>query len=103
MEILNSWPVTLSLRVHERNRADAFTSAVTPDLTAYAALRSDQPLNELNPAKNGSAQASLELDPDRVDAAEEESFNRILWSLIKGQQPYPGTRRISSLEVARAH
>jgi len=74
----------------------------TPDLTPYVALKSEQPLNELNPAKGTGAQASLELDLDRVDAADEDTFNRILWSVLKGQQPYPGTKRMSSLEVARA-
>jgi len=56
----------------------------------------------LNPAKGTGAQASLELDLDRVDAADEDTFNRILWSVLKDQQPYPGTKRMSSLEVARA-
>jgi DNA-binding beta-propeller fold protein YncE len=73
-----------------------------PDLRPYVALKPEQPLNELNPAKGANAQASLALNLDQVDAADEDSFNRILWSLLKGQQPYPGTRRMSSLEVTRA-
>jgi DNA-binding beta-propeller fold protein YncE len=73
----------------------------TPNLTPYVALKSEQPLNEMNPAKGTSAQASLDLNLDRVDAADEDTFNRILWSLLKGGQPYPGTKRMSSLEVAR--
>ena len=72
-----------------------------PDLTPYVALKSEQPLNEMNPARGPSAKASLELDLDRVDAADEDSFNRILWTLLKGAQPYPGPKRMSSLEVAR--
>jgi DNA-binding beta-propeller fold protein YncE len=75
----------------------------SPDLRPYVALKSEQPLNELNPAKSSTAQASLDLDLDRVDAADEDSFNRILWSLLKGQQPYPGQKRMSSLEITRAH
>ena len=75
----------------------------TPNFAPYVALKSEQPLNEFNPAKNPTAQASLELDLDRVDAADEDAFNRILWSLLKDGQPYPGTRRMSSLEVTRAH
>jgi DNA-binding beta-propeller fold protein YncE len=74
----------------------------TPNLTPYVTLKSEQPLYEMNPAKGASAQASLELDLDRVDAADEETFNRILWTILKGQQPYPGPKRISSLEVTRA-
>jgi YVTN family beta-propeller protein len=73
-----------------------------PDLSPYAALKSGQTLDELNPEKSDTAQASLELDLDRVDAAGEDAFNRILWKLLKGTQPYPGPKRMSSLEMARA-
>jgi hypothetical protein len=74
-----------------------------PDLTPYVALQPAHPRNELNPDRGPNAQASLELDLDHVDAAEEGAFNRILWNLIKGPQPYPGTKRMSSLDIARAH
>src|SRR5690349_4442370 len=74
-----------------------------PNLTPYAALKPEQSLNELNPAKGSNAQASLELNFDRVDAADEDTFNRILWSIIKGPQLYPGTKRMSSLDIAREH
>ena len=84
-----------------RSLREIFTA--TPDLTPYLALKSEHPLNELNPPKSPTAQASLELDLDRVDAADEDKFNRILWSLLKGGQPYPGTKRMSSLELTRAH
>jgi hypothetical protein len=75
----------------------------TPNLTPYVALKSEHPFDELNPAKSPTAQASLDLDLDRVDAADEDRFNRILWSLLKPGQPYPGTKRMSSLDVTRAH
>jgi DNA-binding beta-propeller fold protein YncE/predicted heme/steroid binding protein len=73
-----------------------------PDLTPYVSLRSEQPLNQMNPARTQSARASRRLDLDRVDAADEDAFNRVLWSLLKGSQPYPGPKRMSSLEVVRA-
>ncbi len=73
------------------------------NLTPYVALKPDQPLDELNPTKGPSAQASLELNFDRVDAAGEDAFNRVLWNIIKGSQPYPGTKRMSSLDIAREH
>ena len=76
--------------------------AGTPDLTPYYALRSKQPLNEMNPSTSESARASRKLDLDRVDAADEDSFNRVLWTLLKGSQPYPGPKRMSSLDVVRA-
>jgi len=73
-----------------------------PDLTPYVALRSEQPLDEMNPARSQSARASRRLDLDRVDAADEDAFNRVLWNLLKGSQPYPGPKRMSSLEMVRA-
>jgi hypothetical protein len=79
---------------------EVFTN--TPNLTPYVALKPEQPLDELNPPKNPSAQASLELELDRVDAADEDTFNRVLWSLLKPGQSYPGTKRMSSLEITRA-
>jgi len=84
-----------------RSLREMFTDK--PNLTPYAAAKPEQRLDELNPKQGANAQASLELDLDRVDAADEDSFNRILWSLIKGPQPYPGTKRISSLDIARGH
>jgi DNA-binding beta-propeller fold protein YncE len=74
----------------------------TPNLTPYVALKPEQPLDEMNPPTGPAAEASLELNFDRVDAADEDAFNRILWSIIKGPQPYPGTKRMSSLDIARA-
>jgi len=74
----------------------------TPDLTPHVALKPEQPLNELNPPAGPAAKASLELNLDRVDAADEDAFNRVLWSVIKGPRPYPGTKRMSSLEIVRA-
>jgi predicted alpha/beta superfamily hydrolase/DNA-binding beta-propeller fold protein YncE len=76
--------------------------ANSANLTPYVALKPEHPLDELNPPKNPSAQASLELKLDRVDAANEDTFNRVLWSLLKPGQPYPGTKRMSSLEITRA-
>ena len=80
---------------------DVFTDKA--NLTPYVALKPEQRFDELNPAKGPSAHASLELDFDRVDAAGEDTFNRILWSIMKGAQPYPGTKRMSSLDIARGH
>ena len=75
--------------------------ADTPDLTPYAALKSEHPITELNPPKNPAATASLKLDLDRVDAADDDTFNRILWTMLKGTAPFPGTKRMPTLELAR--
>src|SRR5215510_11402758 len=71
------------------------------DLTPYKALKSEQRFDELNPENNPNAKPSLELNLDDVDEADEDAFNRILWRMIKGQQPYPGAKRMSPLDVVR--
>jgi hypothetical protein len=42
-------------------------------------------LDEKNPEKTKQAEASSGLDLTRPDAADDEIFNRILWSTIKGE------------------
>ena len=83
-----------------RSLREVFTDK--PNLTPYAALKPEQRFDELNPAQGSNAKASLQLDLDRVDAADEDAFNRILWSMLK-RTPYPGTKRMSSLAIAREH
>jgi hypothetical protein len=59
-------------------------------------------LDEVNPRGTRDARESAQLDLRFEDVAEEEPFNRILWRTIKGPTvPYPGTRRIPLLELAR--
>ena len=73
-----------------------------PDLRPYEALTPAQSLTELNPPQGNAARASLQLDLSKVDAANEDLFNRILWQSIKGEAAvYPGTKRMSSLEYTR--
>ncbi|MGB8510949.1 MAG: bifunctional YncE family protein/alkaline phosphatase family protein [Pyrinomonadaceae bacterium] len=75
-----------------------------PDLRPFAALKPEQSLDELNPSQGANARASLQLDLDEVDKADMDLFNRILWSGIKGDAtPYPRAKRMSSLEMTRAH
>jgi len=76
--------------------------ASSPDLRPYAALTPAVRLDELNPAAGRGAAESAKLDLSIEDVAEEDAFNRILWAAIKGEGvPYPGTRRISGLEMKR--
>jgi DNA-binding beta-propeller fold protein YncE len=73
-----------------------------PDLRQYAAIVPEQSLDEINPSNTKNAKASLDLDLDEVDKADMGLFNQILWSSIKGENvPYPGTKRMSSLEESR--
>jgi hypothetical protein len=80
-----------------RSLADIF--ADTPDLSPWTAIVPQADMNETNPAKTAAAQASEGLDfgaPDRVDDA---TFNQILWSMMKGAQPLPGTNTRAPLHA----
>jgi len=71
----------------------------TPDLTPYTALVSSVPLDEKNPRRGAMAEASKELVLQRPDMSNDDLFNRILWGMMKGDQPYPGPTRMSALEA----
>ena len=74
----------------------------TPDLRPYTALTPAVPLTEVNPKRGAMAEASKKLTVKKEDTSDDDLFNRILWTTIKGDTPYPGTRRISTLEAARS-
>lgn len=75
----------------------------TPDLRPYSVLVPAVNLDEVNPPNTREARESARLALQFEDIADEELFNQILWRTIKGPSvPYPGTRRISLLELARA-
>ena len=59
-------------------------------------------LDEVNRPNTREARESARLDLRFEDMADETLFNGILWRMMKGDAPYPGTRRISVLELARA-
>lgn len=68
-----------------------------PDLTAYAHVPSNikldemgKPLSQLKGKDLYWATKSLELDFEKEDEADEDTFNRILWHAMKGDAPYPG-------------
>lgn len=71
----------------------------TPDLTPYVALIPSVPLDEKNPIRGAMAEASKKLKLDKEDSSNDDLFNRILWQTIKGDQPYPGPKRMSALEA----
>jgi DNA-binding beta-propeller fold protein YncE len=83
-----------------RPLTDIFAS--TPDLSPYRVLTPSVPLDEKNPSATREARESARLDLRIEDAADEEAFNRILWRVMKGTAPYPGARRMSTLEYTRA-
>ncbi len=71
----------------------------TPNLTPYIALKPGIPLDEKNPKRGAMAEASKQLVLEEEDRSDDALFNHILWKTIKGNQPYPGTRRMSALEA----
>ncbi len=71
----------------------------TPDLTPYVALRSSVRLDEKNPPRGALAEASKKLVLEKEDMSNDDLFNRILWSAMKGDKPYPGPTRMSALEA----
>jgi DNA-binding beta-propeller fold protein YncE len=79
---------------------DCFTN--TPDITAFAAVTNQVPLDEMNPPPRQirdsqlrrDAYASALLPLDQPDQCNEDVLNRILWRATMGSQPYPeGTMR----------
>ncbi|MBI3790034.1 MAG: bifunctional YncE family protein/alkaline phosphatase family protein [Gemmatimonadetes bacterium] len=73
----------------------------TPDLRPYTALVPITPLTELNPVQGPGARESRGFDLSREDAVPDEAGQRVLWQMLKPGVPYPGTRRVSSQELAR--
>jgi len=73
-----------------------------PDTKPYAALKPVTPLDQKNPSAGPDAEASRALDLRFEDSGQDDLFNRILWSIVKGHDvPYPGTNRMSALEWKR--
>jgi hypothetical protein len=71
----------------------------TPDLSPYSALTPSVSLKEVNPRRGAMAEASKKLTLKVEDTSDDDLFNRILWTTIKGDTPYPGTRRMSALDA----
>ena len=74
----------------------------SPDVRPYAAITPQVNLDDVNRPDTREARESARLDLRFEDIADEALFNGILWRMMKGDAPYPGTRRISLLELARA-
>jgi YVTN family beta-propeller protein len=83
-----------------RSLADVFSA--TPDLTPYTPLVPKADLNEKNPKNTTAARLSEDLDlsgPDRVD---DQLYNRILWLMLKGDQPIPAARSYAPLHALQS-
>ena len=74
-----------------------------PDIRPYKALIPAVSLLDRNPPRGPGARDSRALDLRYEDVANEELFNRVLWSTIKGKsRPYPGPSRMGIAEVMRS-
>jgi YVTN family beta-propeller protein len=71
-----------------------------PDVTPYMALKPMVDMAEMNPDTGKQARASAGFNLQRVDAVDDETFNRILWSMIKGERvPYPRVHQADALTL----
>ena len=73
---------------------DVFTDK--PNVTPYHAVKNNIPLNEINPAlralkgkQKAYAQASLKMAKLDIDGGDDDLLNRIVWSSVKRNEPYP--------------
>jgi hypothetical protein len=74
----------------------------TADLRPYTAVTPGVSLTEVNPKRGAMAEASKALSLKKEDTSDDDVFNRILWTTIKGDKPYPGPKRMSALEAKLA-
>lgn len=96
MELILGLPPMNQLDATATPMTDCFTEV--PDLTPFACVPNNVPLDELNPEPKRVADAQLRKDAyvsarlplDKVDACPEDTLNRILWNAMKGTaSPYP--------------
>jgi len=80
-----------------RSLADVFSN--TPDLTPYAASMPKADLDEKNPAQGKAAQQSENLDFSAPDRINDEVYNEILWSMIKGEEAPPPRRSTAPMHA----
>jgi hypothetical protein len=76
--------------------------AASPDLSPWTALVPETNREEMNSPAHAAARMSEGLDfsaPDRVNDA---TFNRILWTILKGADPFPDTSTKGTLHVYQA-
>jgi len=78
-----------------RPLSDVFASK--PDLTPYEPIIPAASMHDLNPPNTEGAKKSASLDMTRPDASDEDDLNRLIWEAVKGDTPYPGATRGSTL------
>ena len=73
-----------------RSLADVFSE--TPDFSPWTAVVPQVDLKEMNAAKGEAARMSEGLDLRAADRVNDAVFNRILWRIVKGDDPFPAVR-----------
>lgn len=72
------------------------------DLRPFVALTPAVSLDEKNPRRGGASRLMEGLDLSKEDRIDDDLFNRILWTTIKGENvPYPGPTRMPVSEIWR--
>jgi Uncharacterized conserved protein len=74
--------------------------ASEPDMAPYDVIKPSVDLEEKNPPSEAAKQSAT-LDFSHADAADDDTLNRILWRVIKGEVPYPGATRAAVAELIR--
>ena len=94
IELMLGLPPMNQLDLSATPMRNCFTAE--PDLTPYEAVPNKIKLDEMNPSLDmlkGAAlrwaEKSLALNFDDGDAADEDTFNRILWHSVRGDTQYP--------------
>jgi hypothetical protein len=71
-----------------------------PELTPYTVIRPAIDLAEVNPDTGKQARASTGFNLEVADAIDDDAFNRVLWSIEKGEHtPYPAPRQADALTL----
>ncbi|NLH42196.1 MAG: phosphoesterase, partial [Planctomycetes bacterium] len=96
MELILGLPPMNQMDATATPMSDCFTE--TPDLTPYAAVPTNVPLDQMNPKPREVSDATLRQDAivsarlplEQVDRCPEDVLNRILWRAMRGtREPYP--------------
>ncbi len=98
LEILHA-PHLSSFDTYSRPLREIWTNSA--NATPFARLQSAVDSTERNPSRGTGARQSGTLDLSREDAADEDTFNRVLWLAMKGRQPYPSPHSSLPLEWKR--
>jgi YVTN family beta-propeller protein len=95
MELILGLPPMNQIDATATPMSECFTNVA--DLTPFAAVPNQVPLDELNPEPEKvsdaqlrkDARASARLPLDKPDACPEDALNRILWRALRRAEPYP--------------